>query len=83
MSNGLNLLHLRKDVAEMVIVFNVSLIVPKDLTCNKIRQTCVSKVIVFCVTPIVPESFMIVTSIKYQCPCVTVPKCRRFWRALI
>ena len=30
--------------------------------CNKIRQTCVSKVIVFCVTPIVPESFMIVSS---------------------
>ena len=24
--------------------------------CNKIRQTCVSKVIVFCVIPIVPES---------------------------
>ena len=32
MSNGLNLLHPRKDVAEMVIVFRVSLIVPKDLT---------------------------------------------------
>ena len=32
--------------------------------CNKIRQTCVSKVIVFCVTPIVPESFMIVSSIN-------------------
>ena len=32
MSNGLNLLHLRKDVAEMVIVFYVSLIVPEDLT---------------------------------------------------
>ena len=31
--------------------------------CNKIRQTCVSKVIVSCVTPIVPESFMIV---QYQ-----------------
>ena len=30
MSNGLNLLHLRKDVAEMVIVFCVSLIVPED-----------------------------------------------------
>ena len=32
--------------------------------CNKIRQTCVSKVIVFCVTPIVPEGFMIVSSIN-------------------
>ena len=31
MSNGLNLLHQRKDVAEMVIVFCVSLIVPEDL----------------------------------------------------
>ena len=30
MSNGLNLLHPRKDVAEMVIVFCVSLIVPED-----------------------------------------------------
>ena len=65
MSNGLNLLHPRKDVAEMVIVFRVSLIVPKDLTfVKKISQTCVSKVIVFCVTPIVPESFMIVSSIN-------------------
>ena len=49
--------------------------------CNKIRQTCVSKVIVFCVTPIVPERFH--DSIKYQCPGVIVPSCRRFWRALI
>ena len=32
--------------------------------CNKIRQTCVSKVIVFCFTPIIPESFMIVSSIN-------------------
>ena len=65
MSNGLNLLHLRKDVAEMVIVFYVSLIVPEDLTCViKSGKTCVSKVIVFCVTPIVPESFMIVSSIN-------------------
>ena len=31
MSNGLNLLHPRKDVAEMVIVFCVSLIVPEDV----------------------------------------------------
>ena len=29
---------------------------------SKLWQTCVSKVIVFCVTPIVPESFMIVSS---------------------
>ena len=32
--------------------------------CNKIRRTCVSRVIVFCVTPIVPESFMMVSSIN-------------------
>ena len=55
--------------------------------CNKIRQTCASIVIILCVSPaliIVSESFMIVSySIKYQCPGVTVPKCRRFWRALI
>ena len=31
MSNGLNLLHPRKDVAEMVIVFCVSPIVPEGL----------------------------------------------------
>ena len=31
MSNGLNLLHPRKDIAEMVIVFCVSFIVPEDL----------------------------------------------------
>ena len=31
MSNGLNLLHPGKDVAEMVIVFCVSLIVPEDV----------------------------------------------------
>ena len=30
----------------------------------KIRQTCISKVIVFCVTPIVPERFMIISSIN-------------------
>ena len=33
MSNGLNLLHPRKDVAEMVIIVCVSLIVPQDLLC--------------------------------------------------
>ena len=33
MSNGLNLLHLRKDVAEMVLVFCVSLNVREDLMC--------------------------------------------------
>ena len=31
MSNGLNLLHPRKDVAEMVLVFCVSPIVPEGL----------------------------------------------------
>ena len=49
----------------MVIVFCVSR-VPHGFwgfnVCNKIRQTCASKVIVFCV--IVPESFMIVSSIN-------------------
>ncbi len=64
MSNKLNLLHPRKDVAEMVIVFRVSLIVPKDLTFVTKSAKHVSKVIVFCVTPIVPESFMIVSSIN-------------------
>ena len=66
----------------MVIVFCVSVIVPNDLKIvNSFRQTCVSKIIVFCITPIVPESFMIISSIN-QCPGVTVPKCRRFWRTL-
>ena len=51
-SNGLNLLHPRKDVTEMVIVFCVSIIVVEDFNvCNKIKQTCVTKVIAFCVTP--------------------------------
>lgn len=56
------------------VVFFACLHRRKDVA--KIRQTCVSKVIVFCVTPLVPESFMIY-SIKYQCPGVyytTVPK---------
>ena len=65
MSNGLNLLHLRKDVAEMVIVFYVSLIVPEDLTCvTKSGKHVFQKSSFFCVTPIVPESFMIVSSIN-------------------
>ena len=65
MSNGLNLLHPRKDVAEMVIVFCVSLMVPGDLMfAIKSGQQYVSRVIVFCVTPIVPESFMMVSSIN-------------------
>ena len=68
MSNALNLLHPRKDVAEMVIVFCVSLIVPEDLMfaikSGKHVYQKYFKVIVFCVTPIVPESFMIVSSIN-------------------
>ena len=61
MSNGLNLLHPRKDVAEMVIVFCVPHRSLGFNVCNKIRLTCVSKVIVF------PESFTIVSSIiEYQ-----------------
>ena len=47
----------------------------------KIRQTCISKVIVFCVTPY--RSWEFHNHIKYQCPGVTVPNGRRFWRALI
>ena len=67
MSNGLNLLYIppRKDVAEMIIGFCLSHIISEDLMRRqKIRQTCVSKVIVFCVTPIAPESFMKVSSIN-------------------
>ena len=66
MSNGVNPLYSRKDVSEMDIAFCVSLIIPDELmyVYNKIRQTYVSKVIVFCVIPIVPES---VISIRYQC----------------
>ena len=74
MSNGLNLLHPRKDVAELVIVFCVSLIVPKDLTfvIKSGKHVCHPY-----------RSWEFHDSIKYQCPGVTVPKCRRFWRALI
>ena len=46
----------------------------------KIRQTCISKVIVFC-HPY--RSWEFHDHIKYQCPRVTVPNGRRFWRALI
>ena len=49
--------------------------------CNKIRLTCVSRVIVFLCHPY--RSWEFHDGIKYQCPGVTVPKCRRFWRALI
>ena len=85
MSNGLNLLHLRKDMAEMVIVF---LCVPHRSwgfnVCNKIRQTMANmcfKSHVFLCHPY--RSWEFHDSIKYQCPGVTVSKCRRFWRALI
>ena len=65
MSDGLNLLHLRKDVAEMVIVFSVDLIVPEDfMYVSKVIIFYVSKVIVFFVDLIVPESFMAVSSIN-------------------
>ena len=65
MSNGLNLVHFRKDVAEMVIVFfYVSLIVPEDLTCVIKSVKHVYQKSLFFVTPIVPESFMIVSSIN-------------------
>ena len=65
MSNGLNLLHLRKDVAEMVIVFYVSLIVLEDLTCVIKSGKHVFQKQSFFVSPlIVPESFMIVSSIN-------------------
>ena len=65
MSNGLNLLHPQKDVAEMVIVFCVSLIVPEDLMCViKSGKHVYQKSSFFCVTPIIPEGFMIVSSIN-------------------
>ena len=65
MSNGLNLLHPRKDVAEMVIVFCVSLIVPEDLMfAIKSGEHVYQESSFFCVTPIVPESFMMVSSIN-------------------
>ena len=77
MSNGLNLLHPQKDVAEMVIVFCVSLIVPEDLMCViKFGKHVYQKSSFFCVTPY--HSWGFHDSIKYQCPGVTVPKCRRF-----
>ena len=52
--------------------------------CNKIRQTMANmcfKSHVFLCHPY--RSWEFHDSIKYQCPGVTVPKCRRFWRALI
>ena len=53
------------------------------LQIQKSAKMCI-KVIVFCVTPIVPESFMIVSSTNVLvCPGETVPNGRRFWRALI
>ena len=68
MSNGLNLLHPRKDVAEMVIVFCVSLIVPEDLMfAIKSGEHVYQESSFFVsphVTPIVPESFMMVSSIN-------------------
>ena len=85
MSNGLNLLHPRKDVAEMVIVVCVSPIVPEDLMfviksgkhnmCIKSSNDSNSKVIVFCLCPVTRHPY---DSIKYQCPGVSVPKCRHF-----
>ena len=65
MSNGLNLLHPWKDMAEMVIAFCVSLIVPGDLMCAiKSVKHVYQKSAFFCVTPIVPESVMIVSGIN-------------------
>ena len=79
-SNGVNPLYSRKDVSEMVIVFCVSLIIADELMYVIKSGKHVYQKSFFCVIPIVPES---VISIRYQCPGVTVPKCRRFWRALI
>ncbi len=42
--------------------FRADMNVPDEyLQIQNIWQTCISKVIVFCVTPIVPESFVIVS----------------------
>ena len=68
MSSGLNLLHPRKDVAEMVIVFCVSLIVPEDVMFAIKSGEHVYQESSFFVSPlsdpIVPESFMMVSSIN-------------------
>ena len=80
MSNGLNLLHPRKDVAEMVIVFCVSLIVPEVLMFAIKSGEHVYQESSFFVSPLSFLRFH--DGIKYQCPGVTVPKCRRFWRVL-
>ena len=82
MSKGLNLLHPRTDVAEMVIVFCVSLIVPEDLmfAIKSGKHFCIQSHGFLC-HPY--RSWEFHDSIKYQCPGVTVPKCRRFWRAII
>ena len=67
-SSGLNLLHPRKDVAEMVIVFCVSLIVPEDVMFAIKSGEHVYQESSFFVSPlsdpIVPESFMMVSSIN-------------------
>ena len=50
--------------------------------CNKMRRTCVIiKSHRFLCHPY--RSWEFHDGIKYQCPGVTVPKCRRFWRALM
>ena len=66
LSNGLNLLHPRKDVAEMVIVFCVSLMVPEDLMCELKSGKHVYQKSLFFVSPlvIVPESVMVVSGIN-------------------
>ena len=49
--------------------------------CNKIRPTICIKSHRFLCHPY--RSWEFHDGIKYQCPGVTVPKCLRFWRALI
>ena len=69
-----------KDVAEMVIVFCVSLIVPEDLMFAIKSGEHVYQESSFLCHPC--RSWEFHDGIKYQCPGVTVPKCRRFWAAL-
>ena len=81
MSNGLNLLPPRKDVAETVIIFCVCLSVPEDFMCvKKSGKHVYQKSSFFLCHPY--RSWEFHDSIHIiNIPGVTVPKCRRFWRA--
>ena len=84
-SNGLNLLHPRKDVAEMVIVFCVSLILPEDLMFAKQSGEHVYQESSFFVSPLSFLSFMMVSSINigivinhYKNPEITIMESTKF-----